>query len=313
MNSDQTSKRRIGPLFLAAASAGLLLWLCAFQLSESERALVMRFGAPKRTIDEAGLHFTWPPPIDTVVRVDQRMRLLDPDPDEYLTRDKKNVIVDSFLAWSIVDPLKYYKSVSDEAGAEARLTEVLRAAIGDVLASYDFAQIISYDAEGEDSLQAVNLDLTQSVASRSKEDFGIAIKAARIKRLNFPQQNKVAVFQRMEAEREREANAYRSEGSARFAEIKAETGRQEAEILAKADLEARQIRGEADAAAARIYNEAIAQDPELYRFLRSMETLEGVLDERSLLILDSNHELARLFEMPEAPELPEEEEGGSDD
>ncbi len=300
----ESTKKRPPLLLLLLVGVGLPLWLCTFLVPEDEFALVMRFGAPSRTIDTAGLHFQWPPPVDSVVRVDRRMRLLDPDPDEYLTRDKKNIIVDSFLAWSVVDPLQYYKSVSDLEGAEARLTEVLRAAAGDVLASYDFATVITHEADEADTLQKVNEDLTAAVAARSEESFGIAIAAARVKRLNFPQQNKMAVFRRMEAERKREANAYRSEGAARYAEIKAETDRQQAEILAEADLSARQIRGEAEAAATRIYNEAIAEDPDLYRFVRSIEALEGSLDERSLLILDSNHELARLFEKPEAPELP---------
>ena len=301
MTPERKTTKRPGLVLLVSAGLGLLVWLCAFPVPEDEYALVMRFGAPRRTISTAGLHFKWPPPIDAVVRVDRRMRLLDPAPDEYLTRDKKNVIVDSFLAWSVVDPLLYYKSVSDHAGAEARLTGVLRAAVGDVLASHDFADIVSHEADDGDTLQKVNTDLTTAVAARCEESFGIAIAAARVKRLNFPRQNKLAVFRRMEAERRREANAYRSEGAARYAEIKAETDRQEAEILAEADLSARRIRGEAEATAARTYNEAIAQDPELYRFIRSIEALEGVLDERSLLILDSNHELARLFAKPEAP------------
>ena len=304
MSSTPKGTRRLGPALLFLSGLALAAWSCTIQLPENEYALVMRFGAPSRTLDEAGLHFKWPSPVDSVVRVDRRMRLLDPEADEYLTQDKKNVIVDSFLAWSVVDPLKYYKSVSDQEGAEARLTEVLRSAVGDVLASHDFADIVSHESEDEDTLQSVNLDLTEAVAARCRESFGVSIAAARVKRLNFPQQNKLAVFKRMQAEREREANAYRSEGAARYAEIKAEASRQEAEILAEADLTSRQIRGEAEASAARIYNDAIAKDPELYRFIRSIEVLEGVLDERSLLILDSNHELARLFEKPEAPALP---------
>ena len=295
----------IGPLLLISTGIGLLAWMCTFVVPEDEYALVMRFGAPQRTIEQAGLKLKWPPPVDAVVSIDKRMRLLDPAPDEYLTQDKKNVIVDSFLAWSVVDPLLYYKSVNDRVGAEARLVEVLRAAVGDVLAAHNFTDVVSHEMDGEDALQTVNKNLTQAVATRCEESFGISISAARIKRLNFPQQNKMAVFRRMEAERKREANAYRSEGAARYAEIKAEADRQEAEILAEADLKARKIRGEAEALAARTYNEAIAQDPELYRFIRSIEALEGVLNERSLLILDSNHELARLFERPDAPIPPQ--------
>ena len=302
MTGDRKEAKRVGPALLLFAVPAVLTWLGTFIVPEDEYALVMRMGAPSRTIDEAGLHFKWPWPIDAVVRVNRRMNLLDPGPDEYLTQDKKNVIVDSFLAWSVVNPLQYYKSVSDRTGAEDRLSEVLRAAVGDVLASYEFAGIVSHSADDADTLRAVNEDLTRAVSGRSEKSFGIAISAARIKRLNFPQQNKMAVFRRMEAERQREANAYRSEGKAHYAEIKAETDRQEAEILAEAELSARKIQGEAEAAAARIYNEAIAQDPDLYRFVRSIEALESVLDERSLLILDSDHELARLFESPELPE-----------
>lgn len=279
----------------------LVAWSSAFQVREGESALVMRFGAPSQTIEEAGLHLKWPSPIESVVRVDRRTRLLDPGSEEYLTKDQKNVIVDSFLAWSVTDPLQYYKSVSDQAGAEARLADLLRSAVGDVLASYEFTQIVSYEIDDPSPLQAVHDELTRVLAERSAQSFGITVEAARIKRLNFPQQNKVAVFRRMEAERNREASAYRSEGAARYAEIRAETDRQRAEILAEADLEARQIRGDAEAEAARIYNEAIAEDPDLYRFLRSMEVLESVLDERSLLILDSDHELAQMFTSPVAP------------
>ena len=311
MTAEQPKARRLGPIVIWGAVLGGLAWVCSHVVPENEYALVMRFGAPKRTIETAGLHFVFPPPVDAVVRVDKRMRLLDPEPDEYLTQDKKNVIVDSFLAWSVVDPLVYYKSVSDQVGAEARLTDVLRAAVGDVLASHDFTDVVSHEADGGDTLEVVNEDLTRAVAVRSEESFGIAIAAARIKRLSFPQQNKIAVFRRMEAEREREANAFRSEGAAHYAEIKAETDRQKGEILADADLTARQIRGEADAEAARIYNEAIGADPDLYRFVRSIEVLEGVLDERSLLILDTDHELAKLFEKPELPTAPAPQEGES--
>jgi len=289
-------------MLLVAAALGVAGWSSSFTVAENEHAIVMRFGDPRRTIDDAGLHFKWPAPIDTVMLVDGRMHVLDPEPDEYLTRNDVNVIVDHFLVWSVADPLQFYRSVNDRTGAEARLADVLRSVVGDVLSRYPFTTLINDEQAQDDedvaSMQDVNEAMTAEAAERAGESFGIHITAVRIKRLNFPMQNKNAVFRRMEEERAVSAQRYRSEGTAQYEEIKADVDRQEAEILATANEKARKIRGAADAEAARTYSDAIARDPELYEYLRSLEVLEESLGEDDQLVIPSDHDLLRVLQRP---------------
>lgn len=287
--------KRVFWVLVSLALAGLLLWTCAFQLTVNEFAIVSRFGDPRREIQEAGLHFKWPSPIDTLHRVDGRMHVLDPAPDEYLTGDKKNVIVDSFMAWQVADPLAYYRSVGDSFGAGARLTDVMRSVVGDVLASFDFVDLVSHETR-QVHMADINAAISQAAGKKAAEHFGVRVTAVRIKRLNFPMQNKNAVFQRMEAERQSSAGVYRSEGVEQYEKIKSEADRLEAELIADAERQAREMRGEAEAQAARIYAEAIAANPELYEFLQTLEVMERVLDEGDTIVLPSDHELLRVLE-----------------
>lgn len=289
---------------LLLAVAAFALWTSAFQVRESEYAIVTRFGDPRPPISEAGLHFKLPAPIDDVVRIDGRMHVLDPPADEYLSGDKKNVEVDSFLAWSVSDPLVFYRTVFDRSGAESRLADVLRSVLGEVLSAHPFSSLVSSE-ETEVDLEEINQLLTESAAARAEEAFGVKVSAVRVKRLSFPAQNKNAVFRRMETERASSASAIRSEGTEQYEKIKSEADRREAELIAEARREARELRGQAEAEAVRIYSEAIARDPELYELLRSLELLEEVVDEDTTMILPSDHPLLSPLEPP-APTPPKE-------
>ncbi len=290
--------KRIVVACVAAAVAIALIRSCTFVVEENQFAVVQRFGAPLRTAGQAGLGFKLPPPIETVVHIDGRVNLLDPAPNEYLTLDKKNVIVDSFLAWSVDDPIQYMVSVESRAGAEARLTDVLRSVVGDVLSSHDFSALVSHEPQEFDLADIVE-KVTRVARAKAEQSFGIKVRAVRIKRLNFPPQNKQAVFQRMEAERQAFAAAFRSEGLEQSQKIKAEADLAEAKLLAEADRKARELRGEADAEAARIYADAYGKDPDLYRFLRSLEVLDEVLGVKSTVILPADHELLEVLQSPE--------------
>jgi modulator of FtsH protease HflC len=275
----------------------LLLSTSAFQVRQNQQALVMRFGAPQQTVVEPGLHFKLPAPIDTVVPIDMRMHMLDPEAGEYLTKDKKNLLVDSFLIWSVSDPLKFYKTVGSRDGAEARLDEIMRAVVGDVLSSYDFADILNTE-HAESGLQRIAADLKAATSTRASSNMGVDIHSAVIKRLNFPDQNKRAVFARMESERQAISRGFRSEGKEEYDKIKAETDRTESEMLAEARRQAAEIRGNADAEAAKIYSDAYDADPELYQFLRSLRALESSLSDDSLIILPSDHALLNVMKNP---------------
>jgi membrane protease subunit HflC len=282
-------KRRWIPL---VAVALLLLVTASFSVAEGTHAVVTRFGKPVTVVENAGLHFKLPTPIDSVVPIDMRKHLLDPEPGNYLTQDKKNLTVDSFLVWSIDDPLQFYQSVGTRGGAEARLGEVLRSVVGDVLSSYSFTDILSTDGE-QTGLARIGTDLRTAASERvAASSLGIVIESFQVKRLNFPEQNKRAVFRRMEAERQAISAGFRSEGKEEYDKIKATTDREEAQLLADARRQAATIRGEAEAEAAQIYAEAYNADPELYQFLRSLEAAENAFtQDDSLLVLPADHPL----------------------
>jgi membrane protease subunit HflC len=283
---------------IAATLATALVWNCTFVVEENEYGVVKRFGAPVR-VAKAGLGFKWPVPIETVVNVSGRVNVLDPAASEYLTQDKKNVIVDSFLAWAVTDPVQYMISVNNRAGAEARLTDVLRSVVGDVLSSHDFAALVSHE-EQEIDLDDVVAEVTAAAQTKAEENFGIQVRAVRIKRLNFPTQNKQAVFQRMEAERKAFASEYRSEGLEASQKIKADADLVEAKLLAEADRKARELRGAGEAEAARIYAEAYGKSPDFYKFIRSLAALDEVLGVKSTVVLPADHELLKVLEGPQA-------------
>lgn len=279
----------------------LLLSTCAFQVRQGQHALVMRFGAPQQTVVEPGLHFKMPAPIDTVVPIDMRMHMLDPDTGEYLTKDKKNLLVDSFMIWSVADPLKFYKTVGSREGAEARLAEILRAVVGDVLSSFAFSDILNVEHE-ESGLQRIAADLKAAISTRVETNMGVQVHSAAIKRLNFPDQNKRAVFARMESERQVISRGFRAEGREEYDELKAKTDREESDMLADARRKAEEIRGNAAAEAAKIYSDAYDADPELYQFLRSLRALESSLGDDSLIILPSDHALLNVMRTPPTSE-----------
>ena len=283
----------------------LLAFLSIFTVNEAEYAVVARFGDPRRTISEAGLHLKWPTPVDAVIRVDRRLHVLDPAPEEYLTSDKKNVIVNSFMVWSVEDPVKYLVSLSNQASAEARLSDILHSVVGEVLGSHPFAALVSVTPQQTRMADVIG-KITELARARARNDFGVQVAAVRLKRLSFPPDNRQAVFHRMTAERNSIATGIRAEGLEQSEKIKADTDRQSAQLLAEAQRKATELRGEADAEATRIYAEAFSQDPAFYEFQRSLQALEKILNERSTLVIPSNHELLKVLKTPPAmPPSPE--------
>ncbi|MCH2101687.1 MAG: protease modulator HflC [Planctomycetes bacterium] len=302
-------KRRWIPI---TAIALLAIALSSFQVTEGSHAVVTRFGKPVALIEGAGLHFKLPSPIDSAVPIDMRMHLLDPEPGNYLTRDKKSLLVDSFLIWSVDDPLQYYKAVGTRGAAEARLSEVLRSVVGDVLSSYDFEDILTTDDE-QSGLARIAVDLQSAASDRvDANKMGLTIKSFQVKRLNFPDQNKRAVFSRMETERQAISSGIRADGKEQYDKIKAQTDREEAELLAEARRKAAEIRGTAEAEAARLYAEAYNADPELYNFVRSLDAAEAAFSGKdNLIILHADHPLLKVLgSMPSSPPTANDSVGG---
>ena len=286
-------RKRTWVLWLKLAAVGaVMIWACGFTVRESEGVIVTRFGRPVRTCNEAGLAVKWP--WEGVLRFDQRVRLYDATPSEFLTQDKKNIVVQSFVAWRIAEPQPFLLAVRDPLGAEMRLRDVLWSELSSKLGVTPLAALLSTKPE-EMKLDALSDELRIRCNQTARARYGIEVVDVRIKRLGFPGQNRDAVFERMRAERQREAKQFRAEGQEEAMKIRAEADKEKTTILAEANRKAETLKGEGDAKAIEIYNSAIALDPEFYRFLRSLDAYRGTLKENTTLVLGSESDFLKLL------------------
>lgn len=281
----------------AVATAILLLFLSFFSVRETEFVLVTQFGRPLYTVTNAGLHVKWP--FQSALRFDRRLRIYNPRPSEFLTRDKKNLVVETYVAWRIQDPNKFVQTVGDPTAAEMRLHDIIWSGMSASIGTRDIDALIS---TAGDTLQASSMldQLSQGTDRVALEQYGIRVLDVRIKRLNLPEQNKQSVYARMRAERDRIARQYRAEGEEQALSIRADADRQKEEILSAAYKEAERIRGEGDAEATRIYGQAYAKNPKFYKLVRTLESYKKVLDDKTTAILSSDSELLRVLTKGEA-------------
>ena len=288
--------KRILTTLVIAALALLLLLACAFEVQETEYAIVLFFGKPIRILTEPGLAWKMPPPFETLVRIDKRLRILDPEEAEYLTLDKKNVLADAFAAWEVEDPLKFLITVVEQKTAEAQLDDIMRSEVGSALGSHDLSDLLA--TETAVKMSEIMQTITTRANEKARDGYGIRVRAIRLKRLNFPEENRQAVFRRMEAERERIARQYRSEGEELAEKIRADADREQARLLAEAERRSQEIRGGADAEVARIYADAYESDPDFYEFLKTLEAYESFIDSDATIVLPSDSRLLRLLKQP---------------
>jgi membrane protease subunit HflC len=255
-----------------------------YTVDAREVAVVTFFGKPIETVTEPGLKLRLPWPLHQVVRFDKRAQLLSVEPAEVLTRDKKNLVVEAFLLWRVSDPERFLEAVGTPEVAETQLSDLVVSRIAATLGNREFTDLMTTEGSGVDMLPET---LLAGVASIGQQRLGIEVIDIRLKQIGLPLQNEQSIYERMRAERSRIANAYRSEGEERAATIRAEADRQAAEVLAGAQKEAMAIRARADGTAAKIYADAYAEDPEFYMFMRRLQTAETLLDEGSVLVVDS--------------------------
>ncbi|MBI4524100.1 MAG: protease modulator HflC [Deltaproteobacteria bacterium] len=281
-------KRKLfSPITLVTLLAALLVLAnqTVFTVGQWEQALIIQLGQFRRTIDEPGLHWKIPF-VQQLHKIERRILSSDSESSEYLTLDRKRVLVNHVTRWRISDPLQFYISVRDEVGARARLDDLVFSELRQEIASRDFGDIIAEQRE----------PAMERVAGRTAEkakQFGIHVVDVRIKRADLPSEVQASVFARMVAERERIAKRYRSEGAEESAKITAETDKEKTIILAKAYEESQRRRGEGDALATRVYGEATGKDPEFYGFIRSLEAYEKFLGDKSTILLSPDSRLLR--------------------
>ena len=265
--------------------------LMLYKVDVTEYAVVTQFGNPVKVSDQPGLSVKLPDPIQAVQKLDKRVQVYQTNSIELLTLDKKSVSLDYYGTWKITDPVLYLKTVKDQIGAEARLTDVFSSSLGVQLGKYNLDQLVNTNTE-ELQVDA----MVSNVVSYAKEkaaEYGIEIVDAQIRVLNFPEANKQSVYDRMSAEREQMAQKYRAEGSEEAAKIRSDAEKEQKLILAEAYQQEQQIKGEGDAEAIRIYGEAYQKDPDFYEFVRTLETYEKTIDGNTTLILPSTAEILK--------------------
>jgi membrane protease subunit HflC len=279
-------------LLIAAGLGVVLASLSLYTVSETEFALITQVGRPVRTVTQAGLHVKWF--FQSALRFDKRLRIYNPAPSEFLTRDKKNLVIENYVAWRIEDPSRFLQSVGDVPSAEMRLHDIIWSGLSAALGTHDLDSIVSATP---DKIQAAHMldDLTALTDHAALEQYGINVVDVRIKRLNLPEQNKQSVYARMRAERERIARQYRAEGEEQALSIRADADRQREEILSVAYKQAEKTKGEGDAESTRIYGQAYSRNPKLYKLLRTLEAYKKILDDKTTAILSSDSELLKIL------------------
>lgn len=255
-----------------------------------DQVVITQFGEYIRTNTQAGIDFKIPF-IQKVYRFDKRILVSDANPAEYLTLNKKRLVVDNYTRWKIVDPLQFYKTVKSDVGARARLDGIVYSELRTHIAAHDFKDIIG---EKRESI----MDDVALKAGKIVQQFGIQIIDVRIKRVDLPKEVQQSVFERMQAERDRIAKKYRAEGEEQARIIRADADKEATILLADAYKESNILRGEGDAQATLIYAEAFEKDPEFYSFMRSLEAYELILWKDATLVLDSGSRLFRYLESP---------------
>jgi membrane protease subunit HflC len=244
------------------------------------------------------------PLVDDVVRLDARLLYFDAPAGEFLTNDKKNIVVTPFVLWRIEEPLRFLQTLVTRESAEARLADLVASETGAALGSVPFTRLVSATA-GEADLAGVVAGIGERVRKRAAADYGVKVVDVRLKRIAFPEQNLLSVFGRMRSERERIARRFRSEGEEAALKIRAETDREKTRLLAEAYRKAEEQKGAGEAEAARIYAKATNQDPDLYRFLRTLRAYEKILDDRTTLVLPGDSDVLRLLTDGAAPANPQ--------
>jgi len=267
----------------------ILFFGITYQVREGNKAVVTRFGRPVKVVQEAGLGWKWPWPFEYAVIIDSRRRVFDTRHIEMLTRDKKNVILLSYAVWSVDDPLKFYQSVGSVEAAEAKLDGLITNYKISVMGKYDLKALVSTE-KSDLKVDQIEKEILASVEEQAKDKYGITVEQVGFKRLSLPEENVKNVFKQMRAERAQYASRYRAEGEREASKIRSETDLKAAQIRAEAKEKAAQIRGDAEAEAAKIYSEAHSLDPEFYRFVRSMESLNKLIGNQTTVVLRTDSE-----------------------
>jgi len=257
-------------------------------VDETEQIVILQFGKPVRTLKEPGLNWKLPAPFQTANSFEKRLLEYDVPPEEILSRDKKSLIIDNYVRWRIVDPLLFLQTVKAIPTAKTRLDDIVYSELRQELGTHDMVEIITENRE-------LIMDKVTKASNEETSKYGIEVIDVRIRRVDLPRENEASIYARMDAERKRQANKFRSEGEEEAQKIRAATDRDKTVILAGAYKQAQEIRGEGEAKALDIYAVSFSKDPSFFEFLRTLETYEKVIDKKTTLVLPSDSKLFKVL------------------
>ena len=264
-------KKRTGILIAFVFIVFVIGYNSLFFVEQRIQALILQFGEPIRVIQEPGLNFKVPL-AQNIVKFDKRILLFDNNAEEIIAADKKRLIVDAFVRYKIIDPLKFYQTVRFEAALNNRLGSVVNNSLRAVLGRAPLQAVIS------DRREQLMAEVSGLVAERATQ-FGISIEEVRIKKADLPSENSEAIYRRMQTERQQEAAQIRAVGEEKSRFIRAEAEKNKTILLAEAQRDGDILRGQGDAEKNKILGKAFSQDPEFFSFYRSMQAYSRALSE----------------------------------
>ena len=286
-------KRGAAFFLIAAVIVGLVLAMSMYTIDQRKAAIKFQLGEIVATQTEPGLYFLVPV-LQNVRLYDMRIQTLDSrDAERFLTSENKNVLVDSFVKWRIIDVRQYFRSVRGEpVAAEARINQTVNDALRAEFARRSVHEVVSGDRSTIMSTVAEKVD-------KDLKNIGVEVVDVRLKRVDLVPEISSDVYRRMESERKRVANELRATGQAEGEKIKAEADRQRQIIVAEAYRDAQRVKGEGDAQASRIYADAFQRNPEFFSFYRSMEAYRQSLRSKGdVMVLDPSSEFFKYFKQP---------------
>ena len=266
---------------------GLGIFISAYTIDETEQGIILEFGRPVgSSITQPGLHFKFP--WRQLVKLEKRILEYDVEAREILSLDKRRIVVDNYARWKISDPLQFYKSVRTINGGLNRIDPIIYSELRVELGKHNLTEIV-------DNRREAIMEIVTNEARQKLKEYGIDLVDVRIKRADLSIENEKAVYDRMIAERERQAKQFRSEGEEEALKIRAETDKDKAIILANAFKISQEISGEGDAKALEIYASGYKSDPEFYNFTRTLDSYKKIIDNESKLILTTDSDFLKLL------------------
>jgi len=278
-------------LAVVLIAGGILIRSSFFIVDQTESALVLQLGQPRRQISQPGLWFKRPF-IEDVVIYDKRVLDFEPPPEEVIVSDQKRVVVDSYSRYKITDPLLFYQTVGSEAGVRTRLASIVSGSLRRVLGNVTLSDLLS------EKRAQIMIQIRDEVGAQAKE-FGVEVVDVRLRRADLPEENSQAIYARMVSERQQQASQYRGEGAEAAQTVRATAERDRTVILADAQRDAQRVRGDGDAQAIKIYADAYNQDKGFFAFYRSLQAYRDAFNNKNTsFVLSPDNNFFRFFNGP---------------